>query len=420
MASGNFGHASYNHPPIFTGSNYTAWKKRMKTFLWGVDEDLWTVVRGCPMPMEDAEQNLWSVAQKKNAQLNQRAMHILQSAMVPDEADKVEHCESAQQIWLSLESTYEGSSNIKETRIDLLVHEYECFDMGPGESIHEMYYRFTVLIDKLKGLGKVYLLKDLNRKILRSLPKEWLPKRTAIEEARNLNTLPIDELIGSLLSHEHVLKQVNKDDEKRKKTLAFKSQITEYESDSELGEEFCREFALISNKFHRMLKYKQDHKQKSLDRNASFRTNSFDKVKSSFQDRLRNPQTRHVDAGSHEKEAQDCYKCGKPGHIRANCPLTLRAKEKAMKATWSDYESEGEEESEDEKAFMASMKNELYSTTSKDLPDSPDDTKWYLDSGCSHHMSGKNHLFTSLNMKRGGKVTFGDDSQGEIIGSGSV
>ncbi|CAI0444882.1 unnamed protein product [Linum tenue] len=314
----------------------------MKTFLWGVDEDLWTVVRDGPVAMVDEEQSTWSAAQKKSVQLNQRAMHILQSAMAPDEADKVEHCESAREIWKSLESTYEGTSNIKETRIDLLVHEYECFEMAPGEGIHEMYSQFIVLINKLKGLGKAYILKDLNRKSLRSLPKQWLPKRTATEEARNLNTLPIDELIGSLLSHELVHKQVNKDEEKHKKSLAFKSQVVEYDSDADLGGEFNREFALISKKFHRMLKYKQEQEQKLYDRNASYRANPFDKAKNSFQDRLRTPQTKRIEIGI--LEAQDFYKCGKPGHIHANCPMTLKAKERAMKATWSNYESDEEEE----------------------------------------------------------------------------
>ena len=33
--------------------------------------------------------------------------------------------------------------------------------------------------------------------------------------------------------------------------------------------------------------------------------------------------------------------------------------------------------------------------------------KWYLDSRCSRHMTGKANLFTHLEMKKVGKVTFG-------------
>ncbi|CAL1356319.1 unnamed protein product [Linum trigynum] len=98
MASSSFGQAALNHPPIFTGSNYTAWKKRMKQFMWGVDEDLWLIVQDGPINAKVEEQHLWSAAQKKSAQLNQRALHVLQSAMNPDEADQVENCETARKI----------------------------------------------------------------------------------------------------------------------------------------------------------------------------------------------------------------------------------------------------------------------------------------------------------------------------------
>ncbi|CAI0423082.1 unnamed protein product [Linum tenue] len=37
-----------------------------------------------------------------------------------------------------------------------------------------------------------------------------MPKRTAIEEARDLNTLSVERLIGSLLSHEEVVNQMNR------------------------------------------------------------------------------------------------------------------------------------------------------------------------------------------------------------------
>ena len=47
--------------------------------------------------------------------------------------------------------------------------------------------------------------------------------------------------------------------------------------------------------------------------------------------------------------------------------------------------------------------------------------KWFLDSGCSRHMTGdysKLSSFTSI--KNGGTVTFGDNGKGEILGYGNV
>ena len=45
---------------------------------------------------------------------------------------------------------------------------------------------------------------------------------------------------------------------------------------------------------------------------------------------------------------------------------------------------------------------------------------WYLDSGCSRHMSGNATLFTKIKKKEHGNVTFGDKSMGKIIGIGKV
>ncbi|CAI0423083.1 unnamed protein product [Linum tenue] len=82
--------------------------------------------------------------------------------------------------------------------------------MFSAKSIYEMYKRFNDLINRFKGLGKPFSSKELVRKLLRSLPCEWMPKRTAIEEARDLNTLSVERLIGSLLSHEEVVNQMNR------------------------------------------------------------------------------------------------------------------------------------------------------------------------------------------------------------------
>ena len=40
---------------------------------------------------------------------------------------------------------------------------------------------------------------------IRILPKEWRPKRTTIEGAKNLNNLAIDDLIGSFISYKEDL-----------------------------------------------------------------------------------------------------------------------------------------------------------------------------------------------------------------------
>ncbi|KAI3758325.1 hypothetical protein L6452_05885 [Arctium lappa] len=45
---------------------------------------------------------------------------------------------------------------------------------------------------------------------------------------------------------------------------------------------------------------------------------------------------------------------------------------------------------------------------------------WYLDSGCSRHMTGNKELLSSFKGKSGGAVTFGDNKQGQIKGYGEI
>src|ERR1044071_6512228 len=45
---------------------------------------------------------------------------------------------------------------------------------------------------------------------------------------------------------------------------------------------------------------------------------------------------------------------------------------------------------------------------------------WYLDSGCSCHMTGNKRTMSSLQHLQGGNISFGDKSTGTIIGVGTV
>ncbi|KAL6342996.1 hypothetical protein AAG906_017016 [Vitis piasezkii] len=86
---------------------------------------------------------------------------------------------------------------------------------------------------------------------------------------------------------------------------------------------------------------------------------------------------------------------------------------KAMMATWSESEESSEEENEKEVANMCFMAiDELDEGSKKD--------KWFLDSGCSRHMTGDESKFAFLTKRKRGYVTFGDNAKGRIIGQGNI
>ena len=189
------------------------------------------------------------------AQLNAKAMNILYCALDANEFNCISTCISAKKIWDRLEVTHKGTNQVKESKINMLVHKYELFKMEHDESITKIFTHFTDIINGLKNLGKSYSNSDLVMKILRSLPSTWEAKVTAIQEAKYLNILSLEELLGSLMIYELSMKQHQKEDVKKKRTIALKStaQLDE-ESDDTENEEQDEEMALITRKFKRFLK----------------------------------------------------------------------------------------------------------------------------------------------------------------------
>ena len=128
-------------------------------------------------------------------------MNALFYALDKNEFNRVSICETTFDSWHTLEVTHEGTSRVKESKINFLVHIYELFRMKPSETIVDMYICFTDVINSLKALGKYFSNFKLVNKILRSLPKSWDPKVMAIKDAKDLNNFPLEELIGSLMTY---------------------------------------------------------------------------------------------------------------------------------------------------------------------------------------------------------------------------
>ena len=68
---------------------------------------------------------------------------------------------------------------------------------------------------------------DKVSKILRCLPPKWNSKTEAIEKAKNLKELSLEELIGSLMTYEMKIVRQEKEmeeEEGKKKNIALKAQ----------------------------------------------------------------------------------------------------------------------------------------------------------------------------------------------------
>jgi len=51
-------------------------------------------------------------------------------------------------MWDALETFYEGTDEVKQSKIITLVQQYEIFCMNDGETISSMKMRFTHIVNK--------------------------------------------------------------------------------------------------------------------------------------------------------------------------------------------------------------------------------------------------------------------------------
>jgi len=279
----------------------------------------------------------------KMMEKNAKAKKLLYFGLGPNEYTRISECESTKDIWDALQVAHEGTNQVKQSRIELLMRKYELFEICDREIIMNMYTRFTHIINELKSLGKTFTTEELVRKILRFFPRRWEAKVMAIQEAKDLKTFSLDELIGNLQTYE--LRRNSQQQEENKKDCGLALKIMEEDS-SELGEE---DVAMITRKFKKFFKKtKGGTRQKHPSRSKN----------------------------TDREQFTGCFKCGKMDHIVKNCPQLKEDQEaesskkqfrkqggnssgkrftRAMLAAWGDStdEEEGSKGEEDVVALMA-------------------------------------------------------------------
>lgn len=108
---------------------------------------------------------IWSAHDIKVVQSNAKAMTMSYFAWDANEFNCVSRCSIAKHIWEKLKVTFEGSIQVKKSKISMLTQLYEIFTTNEGESIVDMLTRFTDIINTLKLLGKAYPQEELNQNI---------------------------------------------------------------------------------------------------------------------------------------------------------------------------------------------------------------------------------------------------------------
>ncbi|PNX74790.1 gag-protease polyprotein [Trifolium pratense] len=322
--------AFISKPPLLVGnSNYDYWKSRMIAYLKSIDSKTWkAVLKGWEHPvivdkegkstLELKPEEDWSKEEDELALANSRAINAIYNCIDKHIFKLIKKCALAKEAWTVLENVHEGNSKVKMSRLQLLTTKFENLRMKGDGSIQEFHMTILDFDNQFDALGEKIPEEKLVRKMLRSLPKKFDMKVTAIEEAKDISEIKLDELVGSLQTYEGAIDEKL---EKKTKSIAF---VTNAEKDDQQGEsvsedDMSTEMVLLGKQFNKLLK-KMDKRPKTSAGNTGRNINgNFRKFGLEEKD-------------SQSKEVQ-CHECEGYGHIKSECPTFLKKQKKGLTVT---------------------------------------------------------------------------------------
>ena len=220
-------------PPLLDGTNYAYQKVRMRAFLQSLDEKVWQAMEiGWTKPKEALAD--WDNAKIKATNFNSKALNALFSAVTNEEFKKLSSTETAKEAQTILQTTYEGTKAIKDLKFQRLTTSFEEIKMEEDKSFNEFYAKLKDIVNSAFNLGETIPEPKIVRKVLRSLLERFHAKITAIEESKDIDKIPLTELVGKLQTYELGLTRIGKSSKGKSMALKAKSNDTDESSDDEI------------------------------------------------------------------------------------------------------------------------------------------------------------------------------------------
>src|SRR5688572_14242509 len=285
-------------PPTFDGEYYARWSDLMRFHLTSLHKSIWDVVEfGAQVPsVGDEDYDEDEVAQIEHFNSQETTIHL--ASLSREEYNKVQGLKSAKEVWDVLKTAHEGDELTKITKRETIEGELGRFRLRKGEEPQHMYNRLKTLVNQVRNLGsKKWDDHEVVKVILRSLIFLNPTQVQLICGNPRYTLMTPEEVIGNFVSFEFMIKGSRKINEldgpstSEAQPVAFKATEEKKEEStpsrtpidaSKLDNE---EMALVIKSFRQILKQRRGKDYK--------------------------PRSKKV-----------CYKCGKPGHFIAKCPIS--------------------------------------------------------------------------------------------------
>ncbi|CAM8986673.1 unnamed protein product [Rhodiola kirilowii] len=324
-------------PPLLEGNKYGYWRVRMKAFLKSQDESVWEAVeQGWTHPVTaDKEGNVsllakdkWTEIHKSAEAANSKAMNAIFSGVDGKNFKMISTCEVAKKAWDILRTAHEGLTKVKISGMETVTSKFESLRMQEDETIADFNTRVLDISNESFALLEPMTEETLVRKVLRSLTKPFAMKALAVKEAHDVKTMRLDELMGSLQTHEM---DMNEEDQLIKVTsVGLKAEVVK----DKTGESLEQQYAMFAKNFGKYMR-REYNKGTDFDQSSNSRFQKNGRAH-------KGNQSGDSDRDNKGKGIQ-CRECEGYGHIRAEC-INTQKKKNAYVSNWSDSESDQEGE----------------------------------------------------------------------------
>jgi hypothetical protein len=373
---------------ILLGKNYEFWSLRMRSFLQA--QECWDPVDLGYVEPDPADlaamTNQQRIAQATQRNRENKAKFWIQNSVDDSIFSKITGAGTSKQAWDILKSAYQGNDKVKTVKLQTLRTQFETLRMIESENVDQFMTRVMGIVNQIRLTGESIPDQRIVEKFLRSLPTKFEMVVTTILESKDLSRFSIDELIGSLVTHETRLHLTDESI-----VNAFKTQFS-----------FSRGRGRGRGRGHQGRGSTTSDQHSNGGNRQQSQHQNFQGHRQQHQNHNFQPQ-RGRGRRSNDKSSIQCYYCKKYGHYESEC-WKKQADHLSGRAHVSNHTGETSKG-----MFLSCHKSE---EQPKDL--------WLLDSGCNNHMTGNKDLLSCIDSSISSDITLGNDSLVKIQGKGTV
>jgi hypothetical protein len=285
-------------PLVFDGEDYCMWSDKMRHHLISLYTSIWDIVEFGPQVPSIGDEGYDSDEVAQIRHFDSQATTILLASLCREEYNKVQGLKSAKEIWDVLKTAHEGDEVTKITKQKTIEGELGRFILNQGEEPQAMYNRLKTLVNQVCNLGSTkWDDHEMIKVILRSLVFRNPTQVQLIRGDPRYKLMSPEEVIGKFVSFELMIKG-SKQIVEQGGTSTPELQPVAFKATEEKKEESTSSRLPIDAS-------KLDNEEMTL-------------IIKSFRQILK--QRRGKDYKPRSKKV--CYKCGKPGHFIAKCPMS--------------------------------------------------------------------------------------------------